>query len=306
MSVGRSGRSTDHGAAWAARGLGRCGIAVLLVGGACFFQWLLWSRLPASPHLFFYPAVMVAAWIGDLLGGLLAIALSSAAIAYFFLTPTFSFAVGSSRDALDLAVYALLCAVLVAFVVRLRRALEAKESARRAAEEASSRLAHEQALLRSVFDHVTVGLGFASADGVCQFDNPALRQMTGGVVLPSSIRDVPGRYGLCWPDGRALSVEEWERAVGEAAEKPVTLDVSIRRSDGSSLVTALCLAPVREEPSGRLVGTVGMCRDVSAERAIAELREELGAVIAHDLRSPIAAIHLSLESAGRPERPATR
>jgi signal transduction histidine kinase len=61
------------------------------------------------------------------------------------------------------------------------------------------------------------------------------------------------------------------------------------------------LGPVRAE-DGRLLGVVGISRDVTSELAIRQLREELVAIITHDLRSPIAAILLSAEQALR--RPA--
>jgi len=181
-----------------------------------------------------------------------------------------------------------LAAALVAFLVGFARARE-----RRAA-----RLERERLALRATIEQAPVGLSFISPDGVIQFRNATARRwLNRAGRLPARLRDAPGHSGLYWPDGRKISPEEWDRMMREAMERPVEIEIEARLLDESPKWFWNMLAPVHCEKDGHLMGTVGVLRDVTAERAVRALREELVAVIAHDLRSPIAAISLSLENA---------
>ena len=60
-------------------------VAIAACVVALLFQWLIWPYIPPSPQLLFYPAVLVAAWFGGLAPGVLAVMVSSLAIAYWFL-----------------------------------------------------------------------------------------------------------------------------------------------------------------------------------------------------------------------------
>jgi len=53
--------------------MGACALAVLL-------QLLIWPYIPPSPQLFFYPAVLVAAWFGGLAPGVVAVLLIAASL----------------------------------------------------------------------------------------------------------------------------------------------------------------------------------------------------------------------------------
>lgn len=80
-------------------------IAVGVVPVAHLLQLAVWPYIPPSPHLFFYPAVFLAARIGGRGPGCVATALSTAAIAYGFLPPEGILAVADPSDALDLALF---------------------------------------------------------------------------------------------------------------------------------------------------------------------------------------------------------
>jgi signal transduction histidine kinase len=114
--------------------------------------------------------------------------------------------------------------------------------------------------------------------------------------LPARIRDVPSHLGLHWPDGRPVDVDEFERMNRDANAKDMDFEAQARGSGAARTWFRNSLAPVRAERDGSLLGIVTVVRDVSAEHTIRQLREELVAVIAHDLRSPIAAISLSLQN----------
>ena len=83
----------------------RYGVAVACVAVAFVLQVAVWPLIPPSPHLFFYPAVFLAARIGGRGPGYVATTLSTLAIAYGFLPPEGLLAVAEPSDALDLAIF---------------------------------------------------------------------------------------------------------------------------------------------------------------------------------------------------------
>jgi signal transduction histidine kinase len=83
----------------------RYAAAVAAVIVAYLLQLGMWRFIPPSPHLFFYPAVFLAARIGGRGPGYVATALSTAAIAQGFLPPEGVLAIASPSDALDLAIF---------------------------------------------------------------------------------------------------------------------------------------------------------------------------------------------------------
>ncbi len=83
----------------------RYGVAVGSVGVAHVAQLAIWSFIPPSPHLLFYPAVFIAARLGGRGPGYVATALSTLAIAYGFLPPEGLLAVANPSDGLDLAIF---------------------------------------------------------------------------------------------------------------------------------------------------------------------------------------------------------
>lgn len=112
-------------------------------------QQVLWSRIPPSPYLLFYPATLVVAWWCGLLPAMISVVVASIAIAYGFLEPAESIAVTSVRDILDLGIFAAISGVMCGAVARLRTALAEARDARAAAE--STALAKDEIL--SIVSH---------------------------------------------------------------------------------------------------------------------------------------------------------
>jgi signal transduction histidine kinase len=83
----------------------RYGVAVGCVAVAHIAQLAIWSLIPPSPHLLFYPAVFIAARVGGRGPGYVATALATLAIADGFLPPEGLLAVANPSDALDLAIF---------------------------------------------------------------------------------------------------------------------------------------------------------------------------------------------------------
>jgi len=79
-----------------------------------------------------YPAVVLAAWLADWEGGMLACLVALVVLPYAVLPPSQSFRIDAARDAIELGVFAVLSALLAALVTKMRRALAAADAARTA------------------------------------------------------------------------------------------------------------------------------------------------------------------------------
>jgi signal transduction histidine kinase len=153
----------------------------------------------------------------------------------------------------------------------------------------------DRAVLQAIIEHAPIAIIFRDPDGNTVTQNELGRRMVEMLGDPPPERWSEFGERFTWEDGRGVTHAEWDGLLQAAEKAPIENVVQARSLP--TFVTHFVVAPVREEADGRLLGTVTIVRDVSAEHAIRKLREELVAVIAHDLRSPIGAIGLSLDKA---------
>jgi K+-sensing histidine kinase KdpD len=103
----------------------RFGIPLGLVAAATALTWLLWPQIRPSSSPLFFVAVMASSLYGGVVAGLTATCLSSAAIAYLFMDPRFSFNIGPD-DAFRLIIFAVV-ALMTNSIVADRRRVEAQQ-----------------------------------------------------------------------------------------------------------------------------------------------------------------------------------
>jgi len=80
------------------------------------------------PYLQFFPAVMLATWIGGLGPGVFATALAAMLSTYFFLEPLHSFAISNLADSVSLPLFVAVAGAMVLVIDSLRRAEEAQRA----------------------------------------------------------------------------------------------------------------------------------------------------------------------------------
>lgn len=118
---------------WRPRGvtlIARYASAIVAVAVVVVAQRWLWSFIPPSPFLLFYPAVFLVARFAGLGPALLSTAMVVPSTAYYFLSPLGSFQIHSARDILDLGIFASLSVMISVLVYRQRESkTEAKRSA---------------------------------------------------------------------------------------------------------------------------------------------------------------------------------
>jgi PAS domain-containing protein len=126
--------------------VGRYAAALLTVLLALILQHVIWPFISGSPFLFFYGAVMLAAWWGGWGPGVFATGLSVVAVNYYFLPPGNSLHL-SAGGGVSLGIFILLSLLVIQLNVALRKTsaeraalLERERAARTEAEAERARL----------------------------------------------------------------------------------------------------------------------------------------------------------------------
>lgn len=169
-------------------------------------------------------------------------------------------------------------------------------------------LREQHDLVRSITDNASTAIFMTDSAGRCTFMNPAAEAMTGYGFQEADGRGLHDLIHHHYPDGRPFPVEECSlhRAPPEPAQLGGREDVFIRKS-GSTFPVVCHAQPILKQ--GKPVATVIEARDISdeleAERRIynllAELRQadrlkdDFLALLAHELRNPLAPIRNALE-----------
>lgn len=178
--------------------------------------------------------------------------------------------------------------------------IDAQVAARLRGEEAL-RISEER--LRGLLD--VTGQIVWTTDAECRIceDSPSWRRFTG-----QSVEEMRGRG---WLDAIAPACREpmlSHLTAAVAAREPVTTEYRLRRADGSYADVLAHAVPLLD-PDGALREWVGVCVDITAQRATERQREALVAdlrramhyhdmfigVLSHDLRSPLSAVLMATD-----------
>ena len=80
-------------------------VAALIPLAAFGLQWFFWEAIQPYVWFLFFPAVFFSSWVGGMRGGLVATALCTGLVWYFFIPPQFSFAVHSPMSLVSIATF---------------------------------------------------------------------------------------------------------------------------------------------------------------------------------------------------------
>lgn len=163
-------------------------------------------------------------------------------------------------------------------------------------------------LLRTVFDLLPVGLWIADHKGRINVTNSAGRHIWQGArhIGPERF----GEYKGWWVEtGKPIAPDEWAivRAVkrGETSRGEL---IRIQCFDGSFKTVINFAAPIRSD-AGEIIGAVAVNEDVTSLqhtqeqlRAAVRDREEILAIVTHDLRNPLSGLMMGAAAAERKAR----
>ncbi|BDG03105.1 sensor histidine kinase [Anaeromyxobacter oryzae] len=236
-------------------------VAVALPLLAAALAILLRQTAQSGPFLFFFPAVLGAAYVGGIGPGILATACSAVLANREVIIPA---GIWSPHAALATVLFMLVSAALVVASASLRAGY-------------AERAKHERRL-RSLVAASAQVLWTRTAAGEVVEDSPSWRAFTG-----QRLEDWLGAGWLeaVHPEDRERARRAWESAV--AARRPFELEYRLRRPDGTYTPTLARGVPVIGD-DGAVLEWVGANTDLSevkeAERAIRESEARLRRVLA--------------------------
>lgn len=170
----------------------------------------------------------------------------------------------------------------------VRRGLEKRElrlEARRLHQEREQKLlelAGEQSRLRTIIGCMADGVLVTNVERRLVLWNATAVRM-----LRLTSTDEPGKAVDHYLKDPTL-VEALGQVLDPADEGVSMISREIRRDDPSSVLMAQ-MAPVRDE-QGRLLGAVTVIRDITKLKEIDKIKSQFVSMVAHELRSPLAAI----------------
>jgi PAS domain S-box-containing protein len=245
--------------------LPRYGVAVLAVVAAVLVRMPFQPLLGATtPFLFFFPAIIVAAWYGGFGPGLLATGLSALGASYFFMDPARAFGVATLAGAVQVSLFA---GIGVFITVMSERLLRARRGAEAAALESRQREAdlrrvqgeavESEERFRITANSAPVMIWMAGTDKLCDWFNHAWLAFTG--------RTLEEEAGNGWvegihPDDLEQCLESYHGAFD--ARREFALEYRLRRHDGEYRWLLDHGVP-RHAPGGEFEGYIGNCLDIT-------------------------------------------
>lgn len=174
--------------------------------------------------------------------------------------------------------------------------------------EAQEKYRTSEQLLRTVFDLIPVGVWLADREGKITLVNAAGQRIWRGARYVG--QEKFDEYKGWWVEsGEPIAPEEWglSRAVrrGETSRGEL---IRIQCFDGSFKTVINFAAPIRSD-AGEIVGAVAVNEDVTSLqhtqeqlRAAVRDREEILAIVTHDLRNPLSGLMMGATAAERKAR----
>jgi PAS domain S-box-containing protein len=162
--------------------------------------------------------------------------------------------------------------------------------------EAQEKQRDSEALLRTVFNLLPVGLWIVNREGEITLANPAAEHMWSGDHYVGPAHN-PVNYKAWWAEtGEPIADAEWALARALRGEPSHGELIRIQCFDGSTKTMMNWATPIRSA-TGEIVGAIAANEDVTSLqytqeqlRAAVRERERILAVVAHDLRNPLAAL----------------
>lgn len=183
-------------------------------------------------------------------------------------------------------------ATLISWGMLTAASLNRSSAERRAAH---ARETVQRRYLETVIDQMPDGILLSNADGVVELQNRALLRLTSSSQVEKPRREVELDLDVRQISGEVLPAEELPlaRVLTEQAARPGE-EYLVGLPEGKLLPVLISAAPIKRQ-DGQSLGAVMVIQDISALKDLEKLRTEWSAMVAHDLRQPVATIDLCVE-----------
>ena len=245
---------------------------------------MLWPTVSPLAWFIFSPAVFFSSWIGGLRAGLLATAISTVLVWYFFLPPERSWALARSGYVFLSAVFMSMGILFSLSHGHLRKANQqagdalaavtvANDQLKSRIREGTVELAQSNESLqtserrfRELVEALPAAIYTTDANGRITFFNQA---KLWGCAPKLGYNQWCGSWRLYWPDGTPLPHDECPMAVALKQNRQVNSTEAVaERPDGTRVPFIAYPTPLRD-PSGALVGAVNMIVDITERKQAA-------------------------------------
>jgi PAS domain S-box-containing protein len=137
---------------------------------------------------------------------------------------------------------------------------------------------------RSLASSAPIGIFRSDAAGRCTYTNPRWQQMT-GLTFEQNLGD--GWIAAVHAEDRERVAAEWHHFAHGGDE----LDTEFRfQRPGVGAHWVWATAAAVRSASGEVLGYVGTSQDISARKAIEQLRHDLVRMLSHDIKNPLATV----------------
>jgi two-component system sensor histidine kinase/response regulator len=242
----------------------RYGIAVGVTALSLLARWPLWPVLGnQTPHMTFFPAVMISAYYGGFGPGLVSTLLSALAAHYFLGDPRSSLPWGGLHESVALMLFVLVGTVISGLsesLHRMRRRIVADE--RRRAEEA---LKESEDRFRYTFDNTAVGIAHNDLRGRWLRVNQKFCEMIGYTreeLLQKTF------YDISLPDELPFEADQHTRLV-DGKQSSYSLEKHVRRKDGTIRWMNVTVT-LQRDCDGAPAYTMAIVQDISERKQAQE------------------------------------
>jgi PAS domain S-box-containing protein len=234
----------------------------------------------ALPFIFFFPAIVVAAWFGGLGPGLLAVALSGLAANWFFTAPIHAFSIASRYDFLALGAFLLASLLIVGAIQRMHvaRGRLVDEIAERKHAEAELVKAHD--LLATTVASIGDAVIITDENGNVTFLNSEAERLTGWQNPEAKGQPLPKVFQILNEQTRQTVENPVEKVFRTGKVAGIANHTMLLSKDGKETPIGDSAAPIRHA-DGPLFGVVLVFRDVTAQRKAQQTASRLAAVVEH-------------------------
>ncbi|WP_170139502.1 PAS domain S-box protein [Larkinella arboricola] len=167
--------------------------------------------------------------------------------------------------------------------------------------QAEEALRASQARLSAVFESLPIGVAEVDTNGRLVLANREMQRFAPTGIVPARDPERQDRWWAYHPDGRRLVPDEYPGTRALRGERVVPgLEMLYTPEEGPAIWTRVVAVPIREDEGG-MTGIVVLITDISelkqAEEALKEAgrrKDEFLAMLAHELRNPLASIRLGI------------
>ena len=251
-----------RGSTWRLTAL-RYSFPVATVALAAAFQWRLvqdFGPLPAFVML--YPAVLLVASVAGGGPGILAVVLSAAVGAYFFLPPYGSFALRSAGEVIALSIFTGTTLCLCMLAERLRRARWARA------------VAEERELLAVTLASIGDAVMVTDRQGQVSFLNAEAERLTGWKLTEAQGQPLPSVFRIINEESRQPVENPADKVLRQGTVVGLANHTALIARDGRETPIDDSGAPVHGS-DGTVRGVVLVFRDVTQRRAAEVERNRL-------------------------------